>query len=135
MTLPRVQRKLLCALNDECVKAMATQKETVEFLLAKLRQPKRFAARAMFGEYALYADGKVVALICDNLLYVKILPVSQELESLCEKGEPYPGARPHYLVEEGQFSTLPNLPQILCAIAASRPEKKKRTPQRPAKAK
>ncbi len=41
---------------------MATQKETVEFLLAKLRQPQRFSARAMFGEYALYADGKVVAL-------------------------------------------------------------------------
>jgi len=42
----------------KCTTVMATQKETVEFLLAKLRQPKRFSARAMFGEYALYADGK-----------------------------------------------------------------------------
>lgn len=109
---------------------MATQKETVEFLLAKLRQPKRFSARAMFGEYALYADGKVVALICDDLLYVKILPASQGLEPLCEKGEPYPGARPHYIVEEGQLSTLPTLPMILCAIAESLPEKKKSTRQR-----
>lgn len=114
---------------------MATQKETVEFLLAKLRQPKRFSARAMFGEYALYADGKVVALICDDLLYLKILPASQELEPLCEKGEPYPGAKTHYLVEEGQLSTLQTLPQILCAIAESLPEKKKRTRQRPGKAK
>ena len=95
--------------------------------LTKLRQPKRFSARAVFGEYALYTDGKVVALICDDLLYVKILPASQELEPLCEKGEPYPGARPHYLVEETQLSTLPTLPQILCAIAKSLPEKKKRT--------
>ena len=111
---------------------MATQKETVEFLLAKLRQPKRFSARAMFGEYALHADGKVVALICDDLLYVKILPASQELEPLCEKGEPYPGARPHYLVEEGQLSTLQTLPKILCAMAGSLPEKKaarKRSPK------
>jgi DNA transformation protein len=108
---------------------MATQKETVEFLLAKLRQPQTFSARAMFGEYALYADGKVVALICDDLLYVKILPASQELEALCEKGEPYPGARPHYLVEETLLSTLPTLPQILCAIAESRPEKKRKTRQ------
>ena len=106
---------------------MATQKETVEFLLAKLRQPKRFSARAMFGEYALYADGTVVALICDDLLYVKILPASQALQPLCEKGEPYPGARPHYIVEEGQLSTLPPLPKILCAIAESLPERKKRT--------
>ena len=71
---------------------MATQKETVEFLLAKLRQPKTFSARAMFGEYALDADGKVVALVCDDLRYVKIVPASAELETLCEKGQPYPGA-------------------------------------------
>jgi DNA transformation protein and related proteins len=114
---------------------MATQKETVEFLLAKLRQPKRFSARAMFGEYALYADGKVVALICDDLLYVKILPASQQLEALCEKGEPYPGARLHYIVEEGQLSTIETLPKILSAIAESRPVKKKKTHQRPVKEK
>ena len=113
---------------------MATQKETVEFLLAKLRQPKRFSARAMFGEYALCSDGKVVALICDDLLFVKILPANRELEPLCEKGEPYPGARPHYIVEEGQLSTLQTLPRILCAIAESLPEKKKRTRQRSVKA-
>ena len=103
---------------------MATQKETIEFILEKLRDRRRFSARAMFGEYALYADGKVVALVCDDLLYVKILPASQALERLCEKGEPYPGAKPHYLVEEGQFSTLENLPAIMFAVAASIPEKK-----------
>ena len=65
---------------------MPTQKETVNFVLGKLRQAKRFSARAMFGEYALYADGKVVALICDDRLYVKILPASKELEPICEKG-------------------------------------------------
>ncbi len=103
---------------------MATQKETIEFILGKLRDRSRFSARAMFGEYALYADGKVVALVCDDLLYVKILPASQALERLCEKGEPYPGAKPHYLVEEGQLSTLENLPAILGAIAAAIPVKK-----------
>jgi TfoX/Sxy family transcriptional regulator of competence genes len=105
---------------------MATQKETVEFLLAKFRQPARFSVRAMFGEYALYADGQVVALICGDQLYVKILPASQDLETLCEKDSPYPGAKPHYLVEEGQLTTLTNLPNILIAIAASRAKKKKR---------
>lgn len=105
---------------------MATQKETIEFLLAKLRQPGRFAARAMFGEYALYADGKVVALVCDDRLFVKILPASRGLELLCEQGPPYPGAKPHYLVEEGQLSTLVALPSILFAVAASLPDKKRR---------
>ncbi|MDB6125061.1 MAG: TfoX protein [Pedosphaera sp.] len=106
---------------------MATQKETVEFILGKLRHAKQFSTRAMFGEYALYADGKVVALICDNLLYVKILPASNALETLCEKGEPYPGAKPHYIVEEGQLSTFENLPATLLALAESLPAKKKKS--------
>lgn len=106
---------------------MATQKETIEFILAKLHDHERFTARAMFGEYALYADGKVVALVCDDLLYVKIVPASQPLERLCEKGEPYPGAKPHYLVEESQLSTLDNLPAILAAVATSIPEKRAKT--------
>ena len=109
---------------------MATQPETVEFILGKLRDRGRFSARVMFGEYALYADGKVVALVCDDLLYVKILPASNELERQCEKGEPYPGAKPHYIVEEGQLSTIERLPAILCDVAASIPaaRKAKRNP-------
>jgi DNA transformation protein and related proteins len=105
---------------------MATQKETVDFILEKLRGPARFSVRAMFGEYALYADGKVAGLVCDDLLYVKIVPASKELETICEKGHPFPEARPHYIVDEGQLSTLQNLSSILVSIAKSAPEKKKK---------
>jgi TfoX/Sxy family transcriptional regulator of competence genes len=105
---------------------MATQKTTVDFILGKLRHPGRFSVRAMFGEYALYADDKVVALVCDNVLHVKVVPASKGLERQCEKSEPYPGGKAHYVVEEGQLSTIENLPAILFGIAASVPEKKKR---------
>lgn len=98
----------------------------MEFILSKLRHEDRFSARPMFGEYALYADGKTVALICDDRLYVKITPASAELESMCEQGHPYPGAKPHYIVDEGQLSTLERLPLILFAVAASLPAKQKR---------
>lgn len=108
---------------------MSTQKETVEFILEKLGDRGRFSARAMFGEYALYADGKVVGLICDNQLYVKILPASGELESVCEKGEPYRGAREYYVVEEDQLTQLGQLPILLLDIAESLPEKKKKKPK------
>lgn len=83
----------------------------------------------MFGEFALYANDKTVAFICDNLLYVKILPASKELEPLCEKAPPYSGAKLYYLVEETQLSTLPNLPAILFAIAEVTPAKKKKAPK------
>ena len=81
----------------------------------------------MFGEYALYAADKVVALICDDRLYVKIVPASNELEALCEKGPPYPGAKPHYIIDEGQLSSIHNLALILSAIAHDLPAKKRKT--------
>lgn len=40
---------------------MATRADTVAHLLDTLR-PLPLSARKMFGEYALYLDGKVVAL-------------------------------------------------------------------------
>ncbi len=103
---------------------MSTQKETTEFILEKLGEPKHFAVRAMFGEYALYAGGKVVGLICNDQLYVKILPESKELESVCDKDEAYPGSKEYYVVEEVQLSQLHNLPDILLNIAKALPEKK-----------
>jgi TfoX/Sxy family transcriptional regulator of competence genes len=104
---------------------MATQRETIDFLLQRLRPRERFSARAMFGEFALYADGKIVALVCDDRLYVKIVPASNALETLCEKGPPYPGAKPHYIVEEGHLSTIPMLSEILFAIASAAPIRKR----------
>lgn len=110
---------------------MSTQKETVEFILSKLGEPDRFTIRAMFGEYALYADGKVVGLICNDQLYVKILPESKDLEDICEKDEAYPGSKPYYVVEEVQLSQISNLSQILFNIAKSLPlpKKKKKSPK------
>ena len=103
---------------------MSTQKETIEFILEKLGSSKHFSARAMFGEYALYADGKVVALVCDDQLYVKILSASRNLEKICEKDSPYPGAKPHYVIEEDRLSKITNLPKMLLDIAQSLPTKK-----------
>lgn len=105
---------------------MSTDKQTISFILDTLHHSPRISARAMFGEYALYADGKVVALICDDTLYVKILPASQALEKICEKGSPYPGAKLHYVLSEEQTTSLSELSSILFAIAKSLPEKKKK---------
>lgn len=115
---------------------MPTQKETVEFILQKLDMPEVFSVRKMFGEYALYSSGKVVALICDDQLYVKILPASAELEGVCEKDEAYPGSKPYYLVEESQLSHIKNLAEILCNIADSLPKpkpKKSKSKKKPKK--
>lgn len=53
----------------------------------------------MFGEYALYCDGKVVALVCDDQLFVKITDKGKAfVDDKYMEGEAYPGAKPSMLV-------------------------------------
>jgi TfoX/Sxy family transcriptional regulator of competence genes len=103
---------------------MSTRREIIDFILDKLGDRRRFTVRAMFGEYALYADGKTVALICDDQLYVKIVPASEPLQDLCDTDTPYPGAKPHYVVSEAELASIEDLPRILHAISETLPAKK-----------
>lgn len=105
---------------------MSTSRDYVDYVLEKLHDPMVFFARAMFGEYALYANEKVVGLICDNTLYVKILPASIDLETQCEKDSPYPGAKAHYVVTEDQLDNGYFVANILLKISESLPLKHKR---------
>jgi hypothetical protein len=50
---------------------MASDKEFVDFVVDQMGDAGLITFKKMFGEYALYCDGKVIALICDNQLFVK----------------------------------------------------------------
>ena len=78
---------------------MGTRAETVEHLLDSLA-PLPLSAHKMFGEYALYLDGKVVALVCDDQLYLKPTPGAKAALPDCPTGPPYPGAKLHLLVTD-----------------------------------
>jgi TfoX/Sxy family transcriptional regulator of competence genes len=79
---------------------MATRKETAAFILDQLGHPERFSVKPMFGEFALYADGKPVAFICDDQFFVKILPESAALEAAVNGHRLIPGSKDYYLVPE-----------------------------------
>ena len=100
--------------------AVATSPETVESVLSSLKS-KRFSAKKMFGEYAIYADGKVVALVCDDRLFVKVHPKTESLANDCELGPPYPGAKPYYVMDEGQWMSRTEMATILAGLAAALP--------------
>jgi len=55
----------------------------------------------MFGEYALYCDNKVVALVCDNQLFVKVTDAGRTFigDKLVE-GYAYPGAKASFNVTD-----------------------------------
>ena len=58
---------------------MATQRETTEFILEQLQGAGETRVQAMFGEYALYLDGKVLGFICDDTLFLKDTPGARAL--------------------------------------------------------
>ncbi len=111
---------------------MATRPETAEFILAHLGMPDRFSVRRMFGEYALYADGKPVAFICDDQLLVKITPESAPLERMCERSLLFPGSKEHLLVPEEMITGMRELPHLLLRMAEKLPFPKPRGKRRSA---
>lgn len=81
---------------------MATARTTVDAILDAAQGATTVAGalscRKMFGEYALYLGGKVVAFVCDDRLFVKDTgPGRAFLGPDAAEGFPYPGARPHLL--------------------------------------
>lgn len=100
---------------------MATRKGTATFILSGLGHPDRFAVKAMFGEFALYADGKPVAFICDDQLFVKIMPESIPLDGRCERAPAYPGSKDYYLVPEGIVTGDAKLAPMLLRMAEALP--------------
>jgi TfoX/Sxy family transcriptional regulator of competence genes len=54
----------------------------------------------MFGEFAVYCDGKVVALVCDNQLFVKPTAAGRARLGAVTEAPPYPGAKHYFLIGE-----------------------------------
>jgi TfoX/Sxy family transcriptional regulator of competence genes len=54
----------------------------------------------MFGEYALYADGKIFGLVCDNKLYIKPTISGRAYIKNVVESPAYEGAKPSFLIEE-----------------------------------
>jgi TfoX/Sxy family transcriptional regulator of competence genes len=106
---------------------MGTQPQTIAHLLDALA-PLPLSARKMFGEYALYLDGKVVALVCDDQLFLKPTPGATAALPDCPQGHPYPGAKPHLLVTHTLDDPKPVI-AALKAIVADLPTPKPKKPK------
>ena len=77
---------------------MGSSVGTVQFICDQAGLGKRLTFRKMFGEYALYLDGKVVALICDDQLFLKPTPEGLKLLGKVSEAPPFPGAKNFYLL-------------------------------------
>ncbi len=106
---------------------MSTTQQTVEFICAQSGLAQRISARKMFGEYALYVDGKVVALVCDDTLFVKPTAMGAAVLGAVDLQPPYPGAKPHFCITE-QLDDREMLQRVLLLTAEAMPTPKAKAP-------
>lgn len=80
---------------------MATKIETIQYICEQIEHCGEVFYRKMMGEYLAYLNGKLIFLICDNTLYVKINDTTTRiLGENNYKAYPYDGAKIHYVVED-----------------------------------
>ncbi len=101
---------------------MGTGADTVEAILSAAGPGA--SARKMFGEHALYREGKVAALICGDRLFLKPTAAGRALLPDAEEAPPYPGAKPHLVVPEELWDEPGLLPALLAATAEALPAPK-----------
>ena len=105
---------------------MATTASYLAFVLEQLPPLWDVRSRKMFGEYMVYLNEKPVLLVCDNTVFVKKLPVLDDLmrDTLC--GYPYEGAKEHYVLDvEDHELTAQVLRAAEAATPLPKPRKKK----------
>lgn len=110
---------------------MSSRKETVAALLDGLAGAGPLTARAMFGEYAVCLDGRVVALICDDTLWIKPTPGARTALPDARLGPPFPRAT-EYLCAEGALDDPDPVIAALRAAAAELPLPKPKSSRRKA---
>lgn len=79
---------------------MASDKSFIEFILDQIEDAGEITAKKMFGEYAIYANGKLFGLICDNKLFIKPTKGGRDFIGNVVEAPPYTGAKPSFLIED-----------------------------------
>ena len=110
---------------------MASDRDFVEYVVDQVDEAGIIAYRKMFGEYALYCDGKVVALVCDNSVFVKQTEGGRRFIGEVVEAPAYPGAKMSFLIEEklDDREWMSELIKITCGeLPEPRPKRKKARP-------
>ena len=101
---------------------MSTKPSTIEYIEDQLAGVPGVRSRKMFGEYALYCGDKVVALVCDDELFVKITEAGRVFvgERYAE-GAAYPGARPSMRIDEDLIEDRERFMELIRITAEALP--------------
>ncbi len=108
---------------------MASDKDFVDFVVAQMGDAGLITSKKMFGEYVLYCDGKVIALICDNQLFVKQTDKGRAYIGKPVEVPPYLGAKLYFLIED-KFEDRHWISELIRITDRELPDSKKKQPRK-----
>lgn len=103
---------------------MASTHEFINFIVSQIEHAGSITYRKMFGDYAIYCDGKVVALVCDDQLFVKETVAGIALVEHVVKAPPYPGASTRWLLIADRIEDHRWLSNVIAVTAKELPPPK-----------
>ena len=105
---------------------MATTADFVDYVCEQVGGAGALRYKKMFGEYLVYVDDKPILLVCDNTVYVKMLPVLDDLMEGADRGSPYEGAKEHYILDiENRGLAAKVIAALLPVVKVPQPKKKR----------
>ena len=105
---------------------MPTQQGTIDYLIEQATSGGTLTAKAVFGEYGVYVDGKMVGSVCDDQLFLKPTAAGRLHAEPVSEAPPYPGAKPHLLIQADRWGDAEWLGELLRVTAAELPTPKPR---------
>lgn len=79
---------------------MASDQKFVDFIVDQMQGVGKISSKKMFGEYGLYVDEKLFAVVCDNKLFIKPTEAGRQFIGNVVEAPPYPQAKPSFLIED-----------------------------------
>jgi len=79
---------------------MASQISFVEFIVEQIEDAGEITFKKMFGEYGIYSDNKIFALVCNDQLFIKPTKGGRAFIGEVVEAPPYPGAKLYFLIED-----------------------------------
>ena len=105
---------------------MTSAQSTVDFIVDQLGGTDVVTAKKMFGEYGIYFDSKMVALVCDSQLFIKPSAAGRQFIGTPTEAPPYPGAKPYFLISGERWDDGAWMSQLVRITAAELPLPKKK---------
>lgn len=109
---------------------MASSQSTVDHIVSQMGGAGIITSRKMFGEYALYCDGKVIAFVCDDNLFIKPTPEGKDFYPEAEDAPAYPGSKLYMLISEDKWEDREFMSELVSvtynALPAIKPKKTKK---------